>query len=104
MSRELAVTHARDNIRVNSLCPGPLNTELLQKFLDSDAKTQRRLVHVPMGRFGEAAEMAKAVLFLASDDSSYITGTDFLVDGGICAAYVTPDKKVDPFGGPSDIY
>jgi NAD(P)-dependent dehydrogenase (short-subunit alcohol dehydrogenase family) len=90
LTRELAVIHARENIRVNSLCPGPLRTELLMKFLDTDAKKQRRLVHVPMGRFGEAAEIAKAVLFLASDDSSYVTGTDFVVDGGITAAYVTP--------------
>ncbi|CAK4661896.1 unnamed protein product [Aphanomyces euteiches] len=103
LTRELAVIHARENIRVNALCPGPLNTELLQKFLDSDAKKQRRLVHVPMGRFGEAAEMAKAALFLASDDASYITGTKFMVDGGITAAYVTPEGDVDPFGGPSEI-
>ncbi|MBL4847455.1 MAG: glucose 1-dehydrogenase [Planctomycetes bacterium] len=91
MSRELAVIHARENIRVNALCPGPLRTELLMKFLDTDAKKQRRLVHVPMGRFGEAVEMAKAALFLASDDSSYLTGTEFQVDGGITAAYVTPE-------------
>ena len=91
MSRELAVIHARENIRVNALCPGPLRTELLMKFLDTEAKKQRRLVHVPMGRFGEAAEMAKAALFLASDESSYMTGTEFAVDGGITAAYVTPE-------------
>jgi len=91
MTRELAVVHARENIRVNSLCPGPLKTELLMKFLDTEAKKQRRLVHIPMGRFGEAAEMAKAALFLASDDSSYVTGADFSVDGGITAAYVTPE-------------
>ena len=103
ISRELAVIHARENIRVNALCPGPLNTPLLQKFLDSEAKKQRRLVHVPMGRFGEAAEMAKAALFLASDDASYITGTKFMVDGGITAAYVTSETEVDPFGGPSEI-
>ena len=90
MSRELAVVHARENIRVNALCPGPLHTELLMKFLDTDEKKQRRLVHIPMGRFGFAAEMAKASLWLASDDSSYVTGTEFLVDGGITAAYVTP--------------
>ena len=91
MSRELAVLHARENIRVNALCPGPLQTDLLMKFLDDDAKKQRRLVHVPMGRFGLAEEMAKAALFLASDESSYVTGTEFTVDGGITAAYVTPE-------------
>jgi NAD(P)-dependent dehydrogenase (short-subunit alcohol dehydrogenase family) len=91
MTRELAVVHAREGIRVNALCPGPLRTELLMSFLDTEEKKQRRLVHVPMGRFGEAAEMAKAVLWLASDDSSYVTGTEFLVDGGITAAYVTPE-------------
>lgn len=91
MTRELAVIHAREHIRVNALCPGPLNTELLMKYLDTDEKKHRRLVHVPMGRFGEAAEMAKAVLWLASDESSYVTGTEFMVDGGITAAYVTPE-------------
>ncbi|MEO1263592.1 MAG: glucose 1-dehydrogenase [Bacteroidota bacterium] len=91
MSRELAVIHARENIRVNALSPGPLRTELLMKFLNTEEKKQRRLVHIPMGRFGEAKEMAKAALFLASDDSSYMTGTEFLVDGGITAAYVTPE-------------
>jgi NAD(P)-dependent dehydrogenase (short-subunit alcohol dehydrogenase family) len=91
MSRELAVIHARQNIRVNALSPGPLKTELLMSFLDTEAKKQRRLVHVPMGRFGEAEEIAKAALYLASDDSSYVTGTEFLVDGGITAAYVTPE-------------
>lgn len=90
MSRELAVLHAKQNIRVNSLCPGPLRTKLLMDFLDTEEKKNRRLVHVPMGRFGEAKEMAQAVLFLASPESSFITGTDFLVDGGICASYVTP--------------
>lgn len=90
MSRELAVLHARENIRVNALCPGPLRTKLLMDFLDTEEKKERRLVHVPMGRFGEAKEMANAVLFLASSDSSFITGTDFAVDGGITAAYVTP--------------
>lgn len=91
MSRELAVIHARENIRVNALSPGPLRTELLMKFLNTEEKKQRRLVHIPMGRFGEAKEMAKAALFLGSDDSSYMTGTEFLVDGGITAAYVTPE-------------
>ena len=91
LTRELAVVHARQNIRVNALCPGPLRTELLMKFLDTEAKKNRRLVHVPMGRFGEAREMAQAALWLASDESSYVTGTDFVVDGGITAAYVTPE-------------
>ena len=89
LTRELAVVHARENIRVNALCPGPLRTELLMKFLDTEQKRQRRLVHIPMGRFGEAKEIANAALFLASDESSYVTGTEFLVDGGITAAYVT---------------
>ncbi|MDQ5847680.1 MAG: glucose 1-dehydrogenase [Pseudomonadota bacterium] len=91
MSRELAVIHARENIRVNALSPGPLKTELLMSFLNTEQKKQRRLVHVPMGRFGEAEEIAKAALYLASDESSYVTGTEFLVDGGITAAYVTPE-------------
>jgi NAD(P)-dependent dehydrogenase (short-subunit alcohol dehydrogenase family) len=91
MTRELAVIHARENIRINSLCPGPLKTKLLMDFLNTDAKKNRRLVHIPMGRFGEAAEIAKAALFLASDDSSYVTGAELLVDGGITAAYVTPE-------------
>ena len=91
LTRELAVIHARENIRVNALCPGPLRTELLMKILDTDDKQHRRLVHIPMGRFGEAHEIAKAALFLASDDSSYITGAEFVVDGGITAAYVTPE-------------
>jgi NAD(P)-dependent dehydrogenase (short-subunit alcohol dehydrogenase family) len=91
MSRELAATHARQNIRVNALCPGPLRTELLMKYLDTDHKKQRRLVHIPIGRFGEAEEIAKAVLFLASDESSFVTGASFVVDGGITSAYVTPE-------------
>ena len=91
MTRELAVIHARQNISVNALCPGPLKTELLMSFLNTDAKKQRRLVHIPLGRCGEAHEIAKAVLFLASDESSYVTGTEFLVDGGITGAYVTPE-------------
>jgi NAD(P)-dependent dehydrogenase (short-subunit alcohol dehydrogenase family) len=90
LTRELAVVHARENIRVNALCPGPLKTEMLMKFLDTDEKKQRRLVHIPIGRFGEAKEIARAALFLVSDDASYVTGTEFLVDGGITAAYVTP--------------
>ena len=91
MTRELAMIHARQNIRVNSLCPGPLRTKLLMDFLNTEAKKQRRLVHIPMGRFGEAKEMAQAALFLASDESSYMTGASFVVDGGITAAYVTPE-------------
>lgn len=90
MTRELATIHARENIRVNALCPGPLRTELLMKFLNTEEKKQRRLVHIPMGRFGEAKEMAYAALYLASDESSYVTGSEFVVDGGITAAYVTP--------------
>ena|SRR5687768_12030778 len=91
LTRELAIVHARENIRVNALCPGPLRTEMLMKFLDTDQKKQRRLVHIPVGRFGLAREIAQAALFLASDESSFVTGTDFLVDGGITAAYVTPE-------------
>jgi len=93
MTRELAVIHARENIRVNALCPGPLKTELLMKYLDTDAKKQRRLVHIPMGRFGLAQEIAKGVVFLASDESSFMTGSSFVIDGGITAAYVTPIDK-----------
>ncbi|MDQ7010299.1 MAG: glucose 1-dehydrogenase [Mariprofundaceae bacterium] len=90
LTRELAVIHARQNIRVNALCPGPLRTKLLMSFLDTEEKKQRRLVHIPMGRFGQAEEMARAALFLASEDSSYMTGSSMLMDGGITAAYVTP--------------
>ena len=90
MTRELAAIHARQGIRVTALCPGPLRTELLMKYLDTEEKRQRRLVHVPMGRFGEALEIAKAALWLASDDSSFTTGATFLVDGGITSAYTTP--------------
>jgi NAD(P)-dependent dehydrogenase (short-subunit alcohol dehydrogenase family) len=91
LTRELAVVHARENIRVNALSPGPLRTELLMSFLDTPEKRQRRLVHVPMGRFGEADEMASAALFLASDDASYMTGANLQIDGGLTAAYVTPE-------------
>jgi NAD(P)-dependent dehydrogenase (short-subunit alcohol dehydrogenase family) len=90
MTRELAMVHAREGIRVNSICPGPLKTPLLMDFLNTPEKRDRRLIHLPMGRFGEAIELAKGALFLASDDSSYMTGTDFKVDGGLSAAYVTP--------------
>jgi len=91
MSRELGVQFAREGIRVNALCPGPVNTPLLQELFAADAeRAQRRLVHVPMGRFAEASEIAAAAAFLASDDSSYMTASTFLVDGGISGAYVTP--------------
>jgi len=91
LSRELGVQFARDGIRVNALCPGPVNTPLLQELFAKDPeRASRRLVHVPMGRFAEADEIAAAVAFLASDDASFITASTFLVDGGISAAYVTP--------------
>ena len=91
MTRELGVQFARQGVRVNALCPGPVNTPLLQELFAADAeRAARRLVHVPMGRFGEPSEMANAVLFLASDESSFMTATTFLVDGGISGAYVTP--------------
>jgi NAD(P)-dependent dehydrogenase (short-subunit alcohol dehydrogenase family) len=91
MSRELGVQFARQGVRVNALCPGPVNTPLLQElFAKDEERAARRLVHVPMGRFGEPEEMASAVLFLASDDSSFMTANTFLVDGGISGAYVTP--------------
>jgi NAD(P)-dependent dehydrogenase (short-subunit alcohol dehydrogenase family) len=91
MSRELGVQFARQGVRVNELCPGPVNTPLLQElFAKDEERAQRRLVHVPMGRFAEPEEIANAVLFLASDESSFITANTFLVDGGISGAYVTP--------------
>lgn len=91
MTRELGVQFAREGVRVNALCPGPVNTPLLKELFAKDAeRAARRLVHVPMGRFGEPEEMASAVLFLASDDSSFMTASTFLVDGGISGAYVTP--------------
>jgi NAD(P)-dependent dehydrogenase (short-subunit alcohol dehydrogenase family) len=91
MSRELGVQFAREGIRVNALCPGPINTPLLRELFASDPeRAARRLVHVPMGRFGEPEEIAAAVAFLASDDSSFITASQFVVDGGITGAYVTP--------------
>ena len=91
MTREIAIIHAREGIRANALSPGPVRTALLEKFLNTEEKRQRRLVHIPLGRFGEAREIAQAALFLASDESSYVTGADFRVDGGITAAYVTPE-------------
>ncbi len=91
MTRELGVQFAREGIRVNALCPGPVNTPLLKElFAKDEERAARRLVHVPMGRFGEPEEMASAVLFLASDESSFMTASTFLVDGGISGAYVTP--------------
>ena len=92
MSRELGVQFARQGIRVNALCPGPVNTPLLQELFAKDPeRAQRRLVHIPIGRFAKPEELAAAVAFLGSDDSSFITGSTFLVDGGISGAYVTPD-------------
>jgi NAD(P)-dependent dehydrogenase (short-subunit alcohol dehydrogenase family) len=91
MSRELGVQFARENIRVNALCPGPVNTPLLKELFAKDPeRAARRLVHVPVGRFAEPEEIAGAVAFLASDDASFITASQFLVDGGISGAYVTP--------------
>ncbi len=91
MTRELGVQFARQGIRVNALCPGPVNTPLLQELFAKDPeRAQRRLVHIPKGRFAEAEELAAAVAFLASDDASFITASTFLVDGGISGAYVTP--------------
>ena len=92
MTREIAVEYARRGIRANALCPGPVNTPLLQDLLADPAARARRLVHVPMGRLAEAGEVARAALFLASDDASYVNGATFLVDGGITAAYVTPES------------
>ncbi|HET7280350.1 MAG TPA: 3-oxoacyl-ACP reductase [Dermatophilaceae bacterium] len=91
MSRELGVQFARQGVRVNALCPGPVNTPLLQELFAKDPeRAARRMVHIPLGRFAEPEEIASAVLFLASDDSSFITASEFLVDGGISGAYVTP--------------
>jgi NAD(P)-dependent dehydrogenase (short-subunit alcohol dehydrogenase family) len=91
LTRELAVEFARRNVRVNALCPGPVDTPLLKELYANDPEqAARRMVHVPMGRFAEAVELANAVLFLASDEASYITASTFLVDGGLAGAYVTP--------------
>jgi len=91
LTREIGVELARQGVRVNALCPGPVNTPLLQELFAKDPeKAARRLVHLPMGRFAEAREIASAALFLASDDASYITASTFLVDGGLTGAYVTP--------------
>jgi len=91
MTREIAVEYARRGIRCNALCPGPIDTPLLAELLADPARRQRRFVHIPMGRLGQAEELAKAALFLASDDSSFMTGASLIVDGGITAAYVTPE-------------
>jgi NAD(P)-dependent dehydrogenase (short-subunit alcohol dehydrogenase family) len=92
LSRELGVQFAREGVRVNALCPGPVDTPLLQELFAKDpARAARRLVHVPMGRFGRPEEIANGVLFLASDESSFVTASTFLVDGGIAGAYVTPE-------------
>ena len=91
MTREIAVEYARQGIRANALCPGPVNTPLLQDLLADPAARERRLVHVPMGRLAESEEIAQAALFLASPESSYVNGTTFMVDGGITSAYVTPE-------------
>jgi NAD(P)-dependent dehydrogenase (short-subunit alcohol dehydrogenase family) len=92
MSRELGVQFARQGVRVNALCPGPVNTPLLQELFAKDPeKAARRLVHLPMGRFAEAVEIANAVVFLASDESTYVNASTFLVDGGLSGAYVTPE-------------
>lgn len=91
MTREIAVIYARQGIRANALCPGPIMTPMLAKFLSDDAKRDRRLVHIPMGRFGEPHEIATGALFLASNESSWMTGQSLIIDGGITAAYVTPE-------------
>jgi NAD(P)-dependent dehydrogenase (short-subunit alcohol dehydrogenase family) len=95
MSRELGIEFAKRGVRVNALCPGPVDTPLLRALFDSD-ETARRLIHVPAGRFARASEIAAAVAFLASDASSYVNATEFLVDGGISAAYVTALDPEDP--------
>jgi NAD(P)-dependent dehydrogenase (short-subunit alcohol dehydrogenase family) len=91
MTREIAVEYGRQGLRVNALCPGPIETPLLAQLMSDPARRARRLVHIPMGRLGRAEELAKAALFLASDDSSFMTGAALVVDGGITAAYVTPE-------------
>jgi NAD(P)-dependent dehydrogenase (short-subunit alcohol dehydrogenase family) len=91
MTREIAVEFARQNVRANALCPGPVDTPLLAPLLADPAARQRRLVHIPPGRLAQASEIARAALFLASDESSYVNGATFVVDGGITAAYITPE-------------
>jgi NAD(P)-dependent dehydrogenase (short-subunit alcohol dehydrogenase family) len=91
MTREIAVEYGRQGIRANSLCPGPIATPMLEELMSDPERKQRRLVHIPMGRLGQAEELARAALFLASDESSFMTGAQLVVDGGITAAYVTPE-------------
>jgi NAD(P)-dependent dehydrogenase (short-subunit alcohol dehydrogenase family) len=91
MTREIAVIYARQGIRANALCPGPIMTPLLAKLLSDDVRRERRLVHIPMGRFGEPVEIANGALFLASDESAWMTGQSLIIDGGITAAYTTPE-------------
>jgi NAD(P)-dependent dehydrogenase (short-subunit alcohol dehydrogenase family) len=91
MTRELAIEYARRGIRANSICPGPIETPLMAELLSDPVRRQRRLVHIPIGRFGRPDEIAKAALFLASDDASFVTGSALMVDGGITAAYITPE-------------
>lgn len=97
LSREIGVEFAHRGVRVNALCPGPVDTPLLQELFASDPKkAERRLVHLPFGRFAQASEIANGALFLASDESSYVTATTFLVDGGLSQAHLTPDASDDP--------
>jgi NAD(P)-dependent dehydrogenase (short-subunit alcohol dehydrogenase family) len=92
MTREIAVQYARQGVRANAICPGPIETPLTSQILDTEEKRQRRLVHIPIGRFGRAEEVVQAALFLASDESSLMTGASLVVDGGITAAYLTPEE------------
>jgi NAD(P)-dependent dehydrogenase (short-subunit alcohol dehydrogenase family) len=97
LTRELAIVHAREGFRFNNLCPAPLNTPLLQDWLGDDVpKRLRREIHFPTGRFGEAVEQAQAVLFLASDEASFVNGHEMVVDGGMTRAYVTPEGPAAP--------
>jgi NAD(P)-dependent dehydrogenase (short-subunit alcohol dehydrogenase family) len=91
MTREMAVEFARQNVRVNAICPGPVETPLLSELLSDPKRRERRLVHIPPGRFAKSKDVANAALFLASDESTYINGATFTVDGGITAAYITPE-------------
>ena len=91
MTREIAIQYARRNIRANTLCPGPVRTELISALVATPAQHERRRVHLPLGRFADPAEIAQVALFLASDESSYVTGMSYLADGGVTAAYVTPE-------------